>query len=59
MFCVTLRTGCASWVRIAVSSSSRKMPSRTSCTLSSSTPSSLMCFENGGIEPGVMPPMSA
>ena len=40
-------------------SASRRRPPSTSLTLSISTPSSSMRVENGGIEPGVMPPMSA
>ena len=46
-------------VSSARSSASRNTPRSTSCTLSSSTPSSSMVFESDGIEPGVMPPMSA
>ena len=40
-------------------SSSRNTPRSTMRTLSMSTPSSSMVFESDGIEPGVMPPMSA
>jgi hypothetical protein len=43
----------------ARNSASRSRPSRTSRKLSNSTPSSSMVVENGGIEPGVLPPMSA
>ena len=40
-------------------SASRKRPPSTSSKLSISTPSSSSVRANGGIEPGVMPPMSA
>ena len=46
-------------VNILRISSSRKRPAATSCTLSNSTPSSSTCVEFGGIDPGVIPPMSA
>jgi hypothetical protein len=40
-------------------SASRSTPRSTSLTLLICTPSSSMRVENGGIEPGVVPPMSA
>jgi len=57
--CSGLRAGCAVVASCARSASSRNAPSRTSRKLSNSTPSSSIVFENGGIEPGVRPPMSA
>ena len=59
MFCAGLRDGQGPLSSSARVSASRKRPPSTSLTLSNCTPSSSMRVENGGIEPGVVPPMSA
>ncbi len=59
MFCAGLRDGQGPLSSSARVSASRKRPPSTSLTLSICTPSSSMRVENGGIEPGVVPPMSA
>ena len=59
MFCAGLRDGQGPLSSSAFVSPSRKRPPSTSLTLSNWTPSSSMRVENGGIEPGVVPPMSA
>ncbi|MCC2676933.1 MAG: hypothetical protein K0R58_3880 [Ramlibacter sp.] len=59
MFCSGLRDGCFAPFSSATISASRRTPRSTSLKLLISTPSSSMCVENGGMEPGVMPPTSA
>ncbi len=59
MFCAGLRDGQRPLSSSARVSSSRKRPFSTSLTLSNSTPSSSIRVEKGGIDPGVVPPMSA
>jgi len=53
------RAGQGPEVRTARVSASRKRPSRMIGRASSMTPSSSMVLENGGMEPGCTPPMSA
>ena len=59
MFCAGLRDGNSPDCSSATISASRSTPRSTSLTLSICTPSSSIRVENGGIEPGVTPPMSA
>ncbi len=54
-----LRAGCAPLPSSVRNGASRNTPRSTTCTLSISTPSSPMSRESEGMEPGVMPPMSA
>jgi hypothetical protein len=53
------RAGKRAPVRVASKASRSKCPARTMQSPRSTTPSSASSRENGGIEPGVMPPMSA
>ncbi|MCY1374933.1 hypothetical protein D9M69_623070 [compost metagenome] len=59
MFCWGLRLGNSPLCSNAIISASRSTPRSTSFTLLICTPSSSMRVENGGMEPGVVPPMSA
>ncbi|CFU08354.1 Uncharacterised protein [Bordetella pertussis] len=59
MFWSGLRAGQRPEARISRASRSRNSPLPTSWKLVNSTPSSSTVRESGGIEPGVVPPMSA
>ena len=59
MFCCGLRLGYSPLSSSAIISASRSTPRSTSFTLLICTPSSSMRVENGGIDPGVVPPTSA
>jgi hypothetical protein len=59
MFTSGLRDGWAAERSRSSVAASRSSPSRTSSQLSISTPSSSTRLLNAGIEPGVIPPISA
>jgi hypothetical protein len=59
MLSAGLRDGCGALRSISIVSDSRSVPFSTSSQLRMRTPSSSMWLLNAGMEPGVMPPISA
>ena len=59
ILCSTFRHGYLPDDKIFLISFSRNIPLSNNLKLSIKTPSSSICFESGGPEPGVLPPMSA